>query len=400
MANGRSIGHKHSSAQRRKQLARALTVKSQQAASPGSFWSFKCSRVSRLYITQAAAVAIGPSTARLSPAAVAAPSWIRATRENDRLVVETASRAYTTPAGAKLTVRGVVHVAEEAYWRDVQNIEGRVLFESIVDASLIDEKGALTTSIAATDDARSAAASCSLVPQLDALGGTAKANDWRVADLTRAEIGGAEQRPSELRYLTRDVPKKERVEVTFGAAAARVLCALAPAPELAVAALDWQGGGKSVNTEAAARAVAAGVLRLDTGALSRLGLARALLAEAPARSADDVLIGKRNQKCVEAVTATEGDAHVLYGVAHLRDLDGRLRKAGYARQRGEDGQRRARAPGAPRRRRGGLRGDARGRGVRRRRGGARALRRAPRGALLRAAEVAAVLTKMNSCLTD
>ena len=284
----------------------------------------------------ATAVAIGPSTARLSPAAVAAPSWIRATRENDRLVVETASRAYTTPAGAKLTVRGVVHVAEEAYWRDVQNIEGRVLFESIVDASLIDEKGALTTSIAATDDARSAAASCSLVPQLDALGGTAKANDWRVADLTRAEIGGAEQRPSELRYLTRDVPKKERVEVTFGAAAARVLCALAPAPELAVAALDWQGGGKSVNTEAAARAVAAGVLRLDTGALSRLGLARALLAEAPARSADDVLIGKRNQKCVEAVTATEGDAHVLYGVAHLRDLDGRLRKAGYARQRGEE----------------------------------------------------------------
>ena len=66
-----------------------------------------------------------------------------------------------------------------------QSIEGRVLFESIVDASLIDEKGALTTSIAATDDARSAAASCSLVPQLDALGGTAKANDWRVADLTR-----------------------------------------------------------------------------------------------------------------------------------------------------------------------------------------------------------------------
>mgnify|MGYP003315096356 CR=1 FL=1 len=62
----------------------------------------------------------------------------------------------------------------------------------------------------------------------------------------------------------------------------------------------------------------------------------ALLAEAPARSAADVLIGKRNQKCVEAVTATEGDAHVLYGVAHLRDLDGRLRKAGYARQRGEE----------------------------------------------------------------
>ena len=187
-------------------------------------------RLALLYTPMATAVAIGPSTARLSPAAVAAPSWIRATRENDRLVVETASRAYTTPAGAKLTVRGVVHVAEEAYWRDVQNIEGRVLFESIVDASLIDEKGALTTSIAATDDARSAAASCSLVPQLDALGGTAKANDWRVADLTRAEIGGAEQRPSELRYLTRDVPKKERVEVTFGAAAARVRCALAPAP--------------------------------------------------------------------------------------------------------------------------------------------------------------------------
>ena len=185
---------------------------------------------------------------------MAAPSWIRRDARERPAVVETASRAYTTPAGAKLTVRGVVHVAEEAYWRDVQNIEGRVLFESIVDASLIDEKGALTTSIAATDDARSAAASCSLVPQLDALGGTAKANDWRVADLTRAEIGGAEQRPSELRYLTRDVPKKERVEVTFGAAAARVLCALAPAPELAVAALDWQGGGKSVNTEAAARA--------------------------------------------------------------------------------------------------------------------------------------------------
>ena len=311
-------------------------------------------RLAYLCITQAAAVAIGPSTARLSPAAVAAPSWIRATRENDRLVVETASRAYTTPAGAKLTVRGVVHVAEEAYWRDVQNIEGRVLFESIVDASLIDEKGALTTSIAATDDARSAAASCSLVPQLDALGGTAKANDWRVADLTRAEIGGAEQRPSELRYLTRDVPKKERVEVTFGAAAARVLCALAPAPELAVAALDWQGGGKSVNTEAAARAVAAGVLRLDTGALSRLGLARALLAEAPARSADDVLIGKRNQKCVEAVTATEGDAHVLYGVAHLRDLDGRLRKAGYARQRGEEWSRAFAVPLAGERARPGL----------------------------------------------
>ena len=129
---------------------------------------------------------------------------------------------------------------------------------------------------------------------LDALGGTAKANDWRVADLTRAEIGGAEQRPSELRYLTRDVPKKERVEVTFGAAAARVLCALAPAPELAVAALDWQGGGKSVNTEAAARAVAAGALRLDTGALSRLGLARALLAEAPAEQPTKASVSPRH----------------------------------------------------------------------------------------------------------
>ena len=65
-------------------------------------------RLALLYTPMATAVAIGPSTARLSPAAVAAPSWIRATRENDRLVVETASRAYTTPAGAKLTVRGVV----------------------------------------------------------------------------------------------------------------------------------------------------------------------------------------------------------------------------------------------------------------------------------------------------
>ena len=250
-------------------------------------------RLALLYITQAGSVAIGPSTARLSPAAVAAPSWIRATRENDRLVVETASRAYTTPAGAKLTVRGVVHVAEEAYWRDVLNIEGRVLFESIVDGRS-STKGAPTTSIARRTT-RGASRRAVPVPQLDALGGTAKANDWRVADLTRAEIGGAEQRPSELRYLTRDVPKKERVEVTFGAAAARVLCALAPAPELAVAALDWQGGGKSVNTEAAARAVAAGALRLDTGALSRLGLARALLAGAPARSADDVLIGKRKK---------------------------------------------------------------------------------------------------------
>ena len=34
-------------------------------------------RLALLYITQAASVAIGPSTARLSPAAVAAPSWIR-----------------------------------------------------------------------------------------------------------------------------------------------------------------------------------------------------------------------------------------------------------------------------------------------------------------------------------
>lgn len=74
-----------------------------------------------LLIAHAAAVAIGPSTGRQAPAIkLVTPAWIRATRTNDRLVVETASRAYTTPAGAKLTVRGIVHVAEEAYWRDAK----------------------------------------------------------------------------------------------------------------------------------------------------------------------------------------------------------------------------------------------------------------------------------------
>ena len=292
-----------------------------------------------LLIAHAAAVAIGPSTGRQAPAIkLVAPAWIRTTRTNDRLVVETASRAYTTPAGAKLTVRGIVHVAEEAYWRDAKTLEGRVLFESIVDASLLDERGALTTSIAATNEARNAAVSCALVPQLDALGGTARDRDWRVADLSRAELGGVGTEPaaSELRYLARDVPENEPLYLSFGAVAGRLLCALAPAPELAVAALDWRGGGKSVPTDAAGRAIAAGMLRLDTAALARLGLARALLAEAPPRAPDDVLIGRRNARCVEAITATAGDAHVLYGVAHLRDLDGRLRKAGYARQRGEE----------------------------------------------------------------
>ena len=105
-----------------------------------------------LLIAHAAAVAIGPSTGRQAPAIkLVALAWIRATRTDDRLVVETASRTYATPAGATLTVRGIVHVAEEAYWRDAKTLEGRVLFESIVDASLVDERGALATPIAATD---------------------------------------------------------------------------------------------------------------------------------------------------------------------------------------------------------------------------------------------------------
>ena len=91
-------------------------------------------------------------------------------------------------------------------------------------------------------------------------------------------------------------------------------------------------------------------------------------------------------------------------------LDGRLRKAGYARQRGEEWSRALAVP---------LAGEgaalavlapallvllgvdaadyvapARGRGVRRRRGGARALRRAPRGAP-HALRAAAVLTKQS-----
>jgi hypothetical protein len=272
------------------------------------------------------------------PAALVAPAWIRATRHDDTLIVETASRTYVSPKGVKVIVRGIVHVAEDEYWAQIKEIKGRVLFESIVDSAVVDENGALKVALAATGSARKAATSYALTPQLDALGDTARDNDWRVADISKDELGI--ETVSELLDLPRDIPKNDpmapnRVAMTIGAIATRLLCLLAPAPELAVVALDWHAEDKSVKAKEAVRAVAAGALALDTSALARLGLARALLAEAPVRTSDDALIGKRNARCIDAIKATTGDAHVLYGVAHLRDLDRRLRKAGYVREQGE-----------------------------------------------------------------
>ena len=131
---------------------------------------------------------------------------------------------------------------------------------------------------------------------------------------------------------------------------------------------------------------------------------RARLSGGPRRAADALyssLDPRLADRCrVGAATASLLFAHPVWPVdgrdadysQEERDVLSAVRAAAAVSRGG--------AAGAPRRRRGRLRGDARGRGVRRRRGGARALRRAPRGALLRAAEVAAVLTKMNSCLTD
>ena len=291
-------------------------------------------------------------------AAPTSAEWIRVRRVGQEAVVETAARRYTSPESEqRVEVVGMVHLAEDAYWTAMAATPGdRVLYESILDASLLDGESRLVAPIAATASARRAAEACGLAAQSDALGVVAsEAATWRVADLTAQELaaaGAPEGAPGGSGGLAEALAVflgggaavsedagRGRVEERFGSGVARALCALAPAPELALTALDWralQRGASGVDDDVVARAFAAAVLDVDGASLAKLSLLRSLLAGAGGARSDaanaPVVLGKRNDRVLARLFAgPAGDAAVLYGVAHMRDLDAKLRQAGYER---------------------------------------------------------------------
>ena len=303
-----------------------------------------------------AVASVAVPTRRTAALAVpTSPEWLRVRRVGDEAVVETAARTYGR-GGRSVALVGVVHVAEPAYWAALAATDGAVLFESVVDAALVDGDGRLAAPLAATPAARRAAAGCGLAAQSDALGEAYAASPaWRVADLTAQALAGrsaaAEVGASADVAALAGGGGGARVEERVGAALARLLCAFAPAPELAWAALDYAGRPAAVDGGLAAAAAAAAARAADGGALARLSLLRSLVAGAgdPAtRRAGPrgaVVVGERNDVVLAAVDALEGDATVLYGVAHMRDLDAKLRAAGWRRR--EPSWRRCFAVAAP-----------------------------------------------------
>ena len=246
---------------------------------------------------QAASVAIGPRRDRLSPRRGAAPSWIRCATRGERGADprrRDGAPLFRPPArrgGRERRDRGVVHVAEEAYSRRIKMYRGPRALKPTAPPP-IDEtppsrrrpyrrrarRGELPTR-AACSRARRHGDSERLMA---------------VALPRRApNRPGFQQRPSELPLPHADAAQERaRGSDTFGAAAARVMCATGTYAGARGRGRYLQGGGKTTrNTEAAARQEArAGALR-HRGALLGKAPFDAILRRRRGRlGADDVLI--------------------------------------------------------------------------------------------------------------
>jgi len=285
--------------------------------------------------------------------------WIRMVEGVDEAMLETCSRRYDA-AGAlpSIDLVGVVHVGDGEYFTSLIANETRdttVLYESVVDgASLTRGETAtkLMEAVRATPAARLAARRCGLVAQSDVLGGVAFDRQWHIADVTAEEFEDIIPPKKRgfffppLRPPPTTTTSPERVEGAFGAAVARVLCFLAPAPELSLALLEWSRSSSDqrvVDVTSLRAVVCALLLRREAARenLAALALARDLVGavdrDVEARDGAAVVLA-RNERVVAAVEdlllrkkkQQQGEVRVVYGAMHMRDLERRLNRLGYA----------------------------------------------------------------------
>ncbi|KAJ1450343.1 hypothetical protein M885DRAFT_532731 [Pelagophyceae sp. CCMP2097] len=281
-------------------------------------------------------------------------AWLRARESADSVFLETCSRRYEcvdaaeaqdeSLVGMAVDLTAVVHLAEPEYWEGL-GCAGAVLYESIVPRALVDGKSrALIGPISATPDARRAAANCALSAQGDALGGRAFAEKWVIADVAGEDLGrGSVESP-----LVEGL-RLAALGRSGGRMGLQLVCALSPAPELSLSLIDWSASSPrgGVVDLRALRVVAAALAKRDAAALARLSLLRALLGDVDLRASrgPDASIRLRNDRVVaELLRAARGgatEATVIYGAAHMRDLDAQLRRLGFRRAAATDAWRAA-----------------------------------------------------------
>ena len=254
--------------------------------------------------------------------------WIRLTEKSTEAVLETCTRSYAN-GEQKVDLVGVVHVGEAEYFTELASGRGKVLYESIVnEEAKVNET--LRYAIAATPAARMAAAQCGLVAQSDILGKVAFDRRWRIADVTTTEFEAIPKKKA----------KRRRLDEVVGVSVARMLCALAPAPELSLALLDWSRRSKTdaLVDVTAVRAVLAGGDLQKT--LSSLALARDLVGvvDTDLENRDDApIVLKRNDFIIKALTNVDAKTiRIVYGALHMRDLEWRLRGLGFSLVQGSD----------------------------------------------------------------
>ncbi len=226
--------------------------------------------------------------------AVAAP-FSRVVEDGDAVALELASRSYTHEDGSQVQLVGVAHIGLSSFYDSVDAQLARadtVLYEGVGGGvSAIDgEHVGLNAAYARM------ASGLDLVFQLDALDYAAE--NWVNSDLTVDELraaAGAEEggRMAELLRGGREVRRMEKL---------------------------------------AARAEKSGLVRL----MARLMLIESLpraegqLDHAMGAPIYDALVVSRNQRVYDDLQARRGETvAVLYGAAHLRDLEERLLADGF-----------------------------------------------------------------------
>ena len=249
-----------------------------------------------------------------------------------------------------------VHVADASYYHGIQaqcDTYDRVLFELIVDDSLVETKTDEVTGVAVrrlSTPLRAAPALLSLAErngldtQVEALDCTLPG--WVLADVTRRQLSVQEARLQQpglaagrntlapgfaslatpLRLL---LVGPTAASKSSRGSALRPLLSLLPAPELCLLLDDWiTSGGPELSP--ALRALATALGRMDLGAARRISFAQTLAAGETTQegSLAGALVRWRNGRAVDAVEAAR-DAGcttlaLVYGALHMRDLRSRL----------------------------------------------------------------------------
>lgn len=270
---------------------------------------------------------------------------MRIVKSADKVSVETCSRSYVYDGddddlvGVHVELVGVVHCARAEYFAKLATDGRTTLYESLVDASLVDDRGRLRVPIGATPDAVRLARSTGLTAQSDALGRVAYDAGWTIADLDRGALPPADGVPEVFRLLLRGRQPPSRPDEAIGKAAARAACALAPCPELALALVDWSWSpprDARFLDDVALRAAATALVGRDASVLARLSLLRSL---ARAQRTDD-LLAKRNDEAIKwllrSALTDRRQVRIVYGAAHMRDLNTKLCALGFRPQDARD----------------------------------------------------------------